>query len=307
MLAGLKAASGTAVANQWLDSLVQRALEKLPGVAAVQLHGGDEEEVRVELDPARLAALGVTADEVAQAIRRDNINRPGGALTDQRSRYLVRTVHEARTPAELREVIVRSRAGAELRLGEVATVRRAPIERTELALVSGQDAVELAVYREGDANTVAVAGGVLEALPSLRLMPGEQVVVLSNQSSFIESAIAEADPSSRPVRRSNHDVAGITIKLTTATTIPIVLCRGSRSPVNERSASTVTYAARAKNETAITRRATRSRPSGSGAANCHATAAADSTSTMEPSPKAMRAEEDATVPAAIAMIASITL
>ncbi|HEY0138463.1 MAG TPA: efflux RND transporter permease subunit, partial [Nannocystis sp.] len=71
------------------------------------------------------------------------------------------------------------------------TVRRAPIARTELALVSGQDAVELAVYREGDANTVAVAAGVLEALPNLRLMPGEQVVVLSNQSSFIESAIAE--------------------------------------------------------------------------------------------------------------------
>ena len=189
-LVGARGARGAEL-HEHAERLVQRALEKLPGVAAVQLHGGDEEEVRVELDPARLAALGVTADEVAQAIRRDNINRPGGALTDQRSRYLVRTVHEARTPAELREVIVRSRAGAELRLGEVATVRRAPIERTELALVSGQDAVELAVYREGDANTVAVAGGVLEALPSLRLMPGEQVVVLSNQSSFIESAIAE--------------------------------------------------------------------------------------------------------------------
>ncbi len=177
--------------HEHAERLVQRALEKLPGVAAVQLHGGDEEEVRVELDPAHLAAMGVTAEEVAQAIRRDNVNRPGGALTDQHSRYLVRTVHEARTPAELREVIVRSRSGAELRLGEIASVRRAPIERTELALVSGQNAVELAVYREGDANTVAVASGVLEALPSLRLLPGEQVVVLSDQSSFIESAIAE--------------------------------------------------------------------------------------------------------------------
>jgi multidrug efflux pump subunit AcrB len=104
----------------------------------VQLHGGDLEEVRVELDPARVAALGVSADEVAQAIRRDNVNRPGGALTDQRSRYLVRTVHEARSPAELREVIVRSRGGAELRLSEVAEVRRVPLERTELALVDGQ-------------------------------------------------------------------------------------------------------------------------------------------------------------------------
>ena len=173
------------------ERLVQRALEKLPGVAAVQLHGGDKEEVRVELDPARLAAHGLSADEVAQAIRRDNVNRPGGALTDQRSRYLVRTVHEARTPEALREVIVRSRAGAELKLGEVARVSRAPLERSELALVGGREAVELAVYREGDANTVAVAGEVLAGLPSLKLTPGESVVVLSNQSSFIESAIAE--------------------------------------------------------------------------------------------------------------------
>ena len=49
----------------------------------------------------------------------------------------------------------------------------------------------IAVYREGDANTVAVARGVLEALPNLRLLPGERVVVLSNQATFIESAIAE--------------------------------------------------------------------------------------------------------------------
>ena len=173
------------------ERYVQRSLEKLPGVAAVQLHGGDLEEVRVELDPARLSALRVTADEVAQAIRRDNINRPGGALTDQRSRYLVRTVHEARTPAELAEVIVRSQGGAELRVRELGTVRRVPIERTELALVGDRDAVELAVYREGDANTVAVAREVLAALPNLRLTPGEQVVVLSNQAGFIESAIAE--------------------------------------------------------------------------------------------------------------------
>lgn len=190
-LVGAGGSGSGAELHEHAERLVQRALEKLPGVAAVQLHGGDLEEVRVELDPARVAALGVSADEVAQAIRRDNVNRPGGALTDQRSRYLVRTVHEARTPAELREVIVRSRGGAELRLADVAEVRRVPLERSELALVDGQDAVELAVYREGDANTVAVARGVLAALPNLRLLPGERVVVLSNQATFIESAIAE--------------------------------------------------------------------------------------------------------------------
>ncbi|HEY8376522.1 MAG TPA: efflux RND transporter permease subunit [Nannocystis sp.] len=173
------------------DRKVKRALEKIPGVAAVQIHGGDKEEIRVELDPERLAALRVTADEVAQAIRRDNVNRPGGALSEQKSRYLLRTVHEARTPEELEEVVVRSSNGAELRLRDVARVERVPVEREELALVGGREAVELAVYREGDANTVAVSRAVQAALPELRLGPGQKVIVLSDQAAFIESAIRE--------------------------------------------------------------------------------------------------------------------
>ncbi|MBZ5714081.1 efflux RND transporter permease subunit [Nannocystis pusilla] len=173
------------------DRRVKRALEKIPGVAAVQIHGGDKEEIRVELDPQRLTAMRVTADEVAQAIRRDNVNRPGGALSEQKSRYLLRTVHEARTPAELEEVVVRSQNGAELRLRDVADVARVPVEREELALVGGREAVELAVYREGDANTVAVSRAVQTSLPELRLGTGQKVVVLSDQAAFIESAIAE--------------------------------------------------------------------------------------------------------------------
>ncbi|MDC0671613.1 efflux RND transporter permease subunit [Nannocystis radixulma] len=173
------------------DRRVKRAIEKIPGVAAVQIHGGDKEEIRVELDPQRLTAMRVTADEVAQAIRRDNVNRPGGALSEQKSRYLLRTVHEARTPAELEEVVVRSQNGAELRLRDVADIARVPVEREELALVGGREAVELAVYREGDANTVAVSRAVQTSLPELRLGTGQKVVVLSDQAAFIESAIAE--------------------------------------------------------------------------------------------------------------------
>jgi multidrug efflux pump subunit AcrB len=173
------------------DRQVKRALEKIPGVAAVQIHGGDKEEIRVELDPDKLAALRVTADEVAQAIRRDNVNSPGGALSEQKSRYLLRTVHEARTPEELEDVVIRSQSGAELRLRDVAEVARVPVEREELALVGGAEAVELAVYREGDANTVAVSRAVQAALPELRLGSGQKVLVLSDQAAFIESAIAE--------------------------------------------------------------------------------------------------------------------
>ena len=170
---------------------VKQPLEKLPGVAAVALHGGDEEEIVVEVDPGRAAALRVDFQEVVDALAADNINRPGGAVTEGSERYLIRTVHEARTPQELQDVIVRSVGGAELRLRDIASIRRTAVEREELALYEGREAIELSVFREGDANTVSVANGVLARLSGLRLAEGQRVEVLSNQAEFIEAAIDE--------------------------------------------------------------------------------------------------------------------
>jgi hydrophobic/amphiphilic exporter-1 (mainly G- bacteria), HAE1 family len=193
-----------AALRELADRVVKRELEKLPGVAAVQLHGGELDEVLVEVDPERLAALGVTTEDVVAAIRRDNVNRPGGAVSERENRYLVRTLHESRTPEELGQIILRSQAGAELRLHDVARVRRAPVDREELSLVGGPtgeaEAVELAVYREGDANIVAAAARVEANLGQLPLPPGHEVIVLSSQAGFIESAVDEV--------RSNTLVGG---------------------------------------------------------------------------------------------------
>ena len=174
------------------DRYVKRELEKLPGVAAVELHGGQEDEVLVELDPSRLAAHGLETAEVVLALQVDNVNRPGGAVTERDSRYLVRTLHEARTPAQIADIIVRSTPdGGVLRVRDLANVRRAPKEREELTLVDGREAIELAVFREGDANIVAVSHAIQDALPRLPLAPGHEVVMLSNRAQFVESAIAE--------------------------------------------------------------------------------------------------------------------
>lgn len=174
------------------DRYVKRELEKLPGVAAVELHGGQEDEVLVELDPSRLAAHGLETAEIVAALQADNVNRPGGAVTERESRYLVRTLHEARTPAQVGEIIVRSSpTGGILRLHDIAKVRRAPQEREELTLVDSREAIELAVFREGDANIVAVSDAIRNALPRLPLAPGHEVVMLSNRAQFVESAISE--------------------------------------------------------------------------------------------------------------------
>jgi HAE1 family hydrophobic/amphiphilic exporter-1 len=180
-----------ATLRQQADRVVKRRLEKIPGVAAARIHGGHEEEVVVELDAARIAALGLTTADIGEAIRRSNINQPGGALTEKHNRWLIRTLHEARTVEQLSETIVRSESGAELRLSEVAKVYRGPREAEELATVDGYDAIELALYREGDANVVAVAHALAEGIARLPLPAGHSVVVLDNQAEFIEQAVDE--------------------------------------------------------------------------------------------------------------------
>lgn len=116
-----------------------------------------------------------------------------------------------------------------------------------------------------------------------------------------------ADPGSRPVRRSNHDRTGITTTLIAAKPMPTGEWLAASAPASARIAWTPTYAARAKNDSAMTRSATRSRAAWSRPANCQATAAAEATSPRESRPKPTSAADDATVPAVIATTASTTL
>lgn len=183
------------------EKQIERALEKVDGVAAVDLHGGDQDEVRIELDPRKLDAYGVPAQTVVDALRADNVNRPGGGITERDARYLVRTVHEARTPEQLCDVVVVNAApdsaqtadGSRklLHVRDVATCKRVPIEREELTYVNGREAIEVAIFREGDANTVAVASAVLAFVERRRADPAFRLEVLSNQARFIEDAVQE--------------------------------------------------------------------------------------------------------------------
>src|SRR5215217_1086486 len=123
----------------------------------------------------------------------------------------------------------------------------------------------------------------------------------------LESATALAEPSSRPARRCAYDRNGITTSDTAASTIPTVEWSAASTPSSARTDSTVMYAASAKNDTAMILSAMRSRASGLGPENCHATAAADATSMTESSPNPIKAVDVATVPADIATTASIML
>ena len=150
---------------RWLaENRIQRDLESLEGVAAVQIRGGLIEEIRVRVDPQRLSALHVDPDELAARLAAENINASGGSLREGSAEFLVRTVNQFRDVTEIEELPVARRGEGVIRVGDVARVERTHEKREVVSRIGGAESVEVAIYREAGANIVQVAKQVKEAV-----------------------------------------------------------------------------------------------------------------------------------------------
>ena len=167
--------------------------ETVRGIASAQIKGGLEDEVQVDVNQDRLAALGIPLDRVRNIVGVSNVNLPGGALRSADSHYLVRTVNEFDNVEEIGNLIVQQDENGLVRVNDIATVRYGTKEREEITRVNGQECVEIAVYKEGDANTVNVARLLGRELAEWEedLPPGHSLAVLFDQSHFIKQSIDE--------------------------------------------------------------------------------------------------------------------
>jgi HAE1 family hydrophobic/amphiphilic exporter-1 len=179
--------------RQLADRWVKPRLEAVRGVAAVKVRGGLDPEIQVEADEDRIGALGLTLNDLAQALQAENVNRPGGVLKDFHAVYLVRTLHEFTDLEQLRRTVVRDTERGRVRVEDVATVRRGHRDREEITRSQGAEVVELALHREGSANTVAVAEAVREELVQLRRAMADdlKIAVMSDQSRYISEAVGQ--------------------------------------------------------------------------------------------------------------------
>jgi multidrug efflux pump subunit AcrB len=175
------------------EEVIKKDLESTEGLAAVQVLGGYEEEIEVRVDEGKLALLGLSIGEVRDRLGRENVNQAGGSLYEEEARYLVRSRNEFETLGDILGTVVLARDGRVVTLADVATVERGHKRREVVTRYGGREAVELALYKEGDANTVTVARAVAERLERTRqeLPAGIQVVAGADQSRFIQASIRE--------------------------------------------------------------------------------------------------------------------
>ena len=173
------------------EDRIKNDLEAGEGTAAVKVSGGLEDEIQVRVDQEKLSQLGLDIQAIADRIRAENVNLSGGRLEEGSQRFLVRTLNEFQSIDEIRNAIVAYVAGRPVYLRDIAAVERGYKEREAITRVKGRESVELAVYKEGDANTVQVAKRVDSALDRVReTLPEDiELIKIYDQSRFISAAV----------------------------------------------------------------------------------------------------------------------
>ena len=174
--------------NQYALNIVKKRLETIDGVGEVRLGGRRDRTIRVNLVPARMAALSVTAQDVTEAFNREHVQLAGGFVVGATTENLVKLDLEFHKVEELQKMIVAWKGGAPVRLADIAEVEDGLADYRQLARFNGEMTVGLGIVKVANTNTVAIVERILSKLDDEirpQLPPGLQLHVVSNDAVFI--------------------------------------------------------------------------------------------------------------------------
>ncbi|MBN8947046.1 MAG: efflux RND transporter permease subunit [Rhodanobacter sp.] len=149
------------------DTLLKPAVAQIDGVAQVQVFGGTPHAVRIDLDNRALAAKGLTANDVANALRAANVNSPQGIISNGHTQMTVSANDGLREPAEFADLLIAERNGAPVRLSDVARVYSGQQDQYQAAWFNGTRTVGLQITKRPEANAVATVAAIRARLPQL--------------------------------------------------------------------------------------------------------------------------------------------
>lgn len=190
---GLSGARSPRELRRIADDTVKPRFERVPGVAAVNVTGGRVREIRVEVDQERLRAFGLALSQIEDTLRAENLNVPGGKVTDGSREFLVRLTGQFAGLDEIADLRVLRRDGSTVRLSDVAAVRDVEKDATQYTRLNGRDSVGITIQKQAGGNTVKVADGVRKAVAELRrTLPADVAFsIAQDQSVFIRSSVAD--------------------------------------------------------------------------------------------------------------------
>lgn len=176
--------------TELIEDQIRYRFARVPGVAQVDPWGGFNREVRIELDPDRLRALGLPLDQVLEAIRDANLDLPAGKIEQGQYQVTLRAPAEFTSLDQIRNTVIAQRGGAAVTIGQIARVRDTYEKLTRIIRVNRERGLRVAIRKQSGANTVEVAKRVLAEIDAVnRAFPQIKIIPVINQGNFIERSI----------------------------------------------------------------------------------------------------------------------
>jgi HAE1 family hydrophobic/amphiphilic exporter-1 len=193
LISELSDESSLKAVRRYAEEELKKVFEPVEGVAAVKISGGLEDEIQIEIDQRKMAQLNLSLQDLSLRLAAENVNVSAGRLEEGAQRYLVRTINQFASVEEFGNLIVKPGTNRPTYLRDIANVRAGYSERQAIIRMNGKEAVEVAIYKEGDANTVSVAKGIKNRLKEMaETLPKDMSIeTVDDQSMFIDRAISE--------------------------------------------------------------------------------------------------------------------
>ena len=170
--------------TNWADQVLKKRLENVRGVGSITLVGGTKREINIYLDPQAMASLGVSVEQVVNAVRTENQDLPLGAIRSLSQERVLKIDARIKRPEDFGKIIVSRRNGVAITLDRIASVGDGAQEVDSLALRNGQRTLLLNVQKAQDENTNTVVDGLNKALAEIRtqLPPGVRLEPVTDNS-----------------------------------------------------------------------------------------------------------------------------
>lgn len=177
--------------NEMLENNVVNRLERIEGVASVDLTGGIEREVRITVDPQKLAGYGISTNTLAQMLAAENMNLPSGSLSQGSTTVQVRTIGEFSSVEEIRDLPITTSGGALIHLSDVATVEEMEVDRSSFTIIDGEYGIMLSVNKQSTANLVDVSRKLQAEMEQISTdYPELNITMLTDTSEYIQTSLS---------------------------------------------------------------------------------------------------------------------
>lgn len=179
--------------NLYANNVLKKKFETIQGVGEVQLGGRRDRVIRVNVNPERMAAYKLTANDLITAFNREHVQLPGGFLVSQQAEQLLKLDLEFHNVKDLANLVVVSKAGAPIYLKDVATIEDGITDNRQVARYNGKPTVGVGMVKIANANTVEIINEVLRKLETEvrpNLPAGMTLEISTNDSTFINQMVA---------------------------------------------------------------------------------------------------------------------